>query len=220
MNQPSASGDPLTEAPPTVVEAASLASAQNAQVLAARQGISLGEIDRTVARDRVGSRLDLDVTIGPDAQGNSFGNAMSQIGKGEAYVAMAGLTFSHGLGANAKTGAARSANARIEAARIDAAMIEDTLKADIVRTLNTLRVAQQRHKVARLAVVLAEEAVGNEKKAQAAGESRLLDVLTRQDELAQAKLDVVRAELDIRLAHVRLQRLTGRLLASNHITLR
>lgn len=191
----------------------------NAVLASARAGVTVGELEAAGERDRGRSRLDLDVSAGPDASGSTANDAWRQAKAGDAYVASAGLTFTHGLLGYARSGGERLAEARRASARIDAAIAERDVFAEVVSAHNQLRIAHARMRTANIAVTLATDALANEKKAYQVGETRLVDVLTRQDGLAQAELDAARAAVDAHLAGVQLLRLAGSLLTTYRVAL-
>ena len=165
-----------------------------------------------VAQNGVLPRLDLRVSGQIEGVGASTSEAFGQLGGGQAYSVMASASLQWEIGgaARAAAGAARVHRARLDAERAD---LEHQLAASTVSAVRQLRLAKQRIELAALAVQVADEALGAEVVAFQGGRSTNVLVFQRQDDVAQAKLRLARAQIDAIEANAALHYLTGGLLA-------
>ena len=81
---------------------------------------------------------------------------------------------------------------------------------DLTQALGTLRTAEQRIAIGTVSVTAAEEDLRVVQQRYALGASTLLDVLTSQTQLNQARADLIQARFDYRVARATLEALLGR----------
>lgn len=165
-----------------------------------------------VAQDGVLPRLDLKVSGQIDGVGASTNEAFGQLGAGQQYSVMASASLQWEIGgaARAAAGAARVHRARLDAERAD---LEHQLASSAISAVRQLRFAKQRIELSELAVQVADEALRAEVVAFQGGRSTNVLVFQRQDDVAQAKLRLARAQIDAIEANTALHYLTGGLLA-------
>ena len=100
-----------------------------------------------------------------------------------------------------------------EAALRDA---ELTARETLTRSLGTVRNAKERERVQTASVAAAEEDLRAQQRRYERGESTLLDVLTSQTQLDQARQALIRARYDRRVGLAQLESLVGRDLATTN----
>lgn len=99
--------------------------------------------------------------------------------------------------------AARNAEATLRDAQLGA-------REELVRARGTLRTAERRVEVQTASVTAAEEDLRVQQRRYGIGESTLLDVLTSQSQLNDARVALIRARYDQRVARAQLEALIGR----------
>jgi len=211
-------GDPL-QAPAarwsedTAVAAALAHGPSIAQKLLAQAQASVA-VD--VAEDGRLPRLDLRLSGEIDRVVSSSGPAYGQIRNAPDYSVMASLSLQWGIGgaARAAAGAARAHRARLDAERAD---LEHQVASSAMSAVRQLRLATQRIELAELAVQVADEVLRAEVAAFHGGRSTNVLVFQRQDDVAQAKLRLARAQVDAIEAVALLEYLTGGLLARHGV---
>ncbi|MGH7719135.1 MAG: TolC family protein, partial [Gemmatimonadaceae bacterium] len=108
-----------------------------------------------------------------------------------------------------------------ELARVRADVSEDNARAaardarlaaqeQLVQLLGALRTAQQQVSIQTVSVAAAEEDLRVQQQRYAVGAGTLLDVLTSQTQLNQARAALIQARYDYRVAKARLEALVGR----------
>lgn len=194
--------------------ALAVARDRNPRIGLARLGVTSAAIDVAVARDGRRPALDLSARVGPAAIATGAGETVRQIGGLGSFTASATLSFSQALGRRGARGAERRAVETAGKSKLDRAEVERDVAVEVVRAVNLVRTAHKRIEVSDLAIKLADQNLASEKILAASGEARSFDVLARQDELAQARLDRERAVSDHAIALVELESLTGDLLDS------
>jgi outer membrane protein len=104
--------------------------------------------------------------------------------------------------------------ARVEQRNADAALRDARLAANesLVRLLGALRSAAERVEAQAATLTTAQEDLRVQQQRYAVGGSTLLDVLTSQTQLDQARRDLIRARYDQRVAKAELEALVGRTL--------
>lgn len=164
-----------------------------------------------VAEDGRLPRLDLRLSGEIDRVVSSTSPAFSQLGNAPDYSVMASLSLEWDIGgaARAAAGAARAHRARLDAERAD---LEHQVASSAMSAVRQLRLATQRIGLAELAVEVADEALHAEVVAFQGGRSTNVLVFQRQDDVAQAKLRLARAQADAIEAIASLEYLTGGLL--------
>jgi outer membrane protein TolC len=153
-----------------------------------------------------------------DLEGN-LGDAFGQLGDGDFDDARVGLQLSVPLGnrsARAGAGIARNELAQAEAERT---RVRKAIRAEVLDAVAAAETAGARIEAARAAREAAEVQLMAEKERYDAGLSITFLVLTRQNDLAAARLAEIRALTDYRTARTELARATGALLQERGIEL-
>uniref|UniRef100_A0A832MLM4 TolC family protein n=1 Tax=Eiseniibacteriota bacterium TaxID=2212470 RepID=A0A832MLM4_UNCEI len=110
---------------------------------------------------------------------------------------------------------AQAVSASVALDNAEAALRDAELAAreSVVRDLGALRTAEERERVQTASVAAAEEDLRAQQRRYELGESTLLDVLTSQTQLDEARQALIRARYDRRVALAQLEALVGRSLA-------
>ncbi|HMV66329.1 MAG TPA: TolC family protein [Myxococcota bacterium] len=178
-------------------------------------------LDVAIARARVdAARLalaDAKHTMWPSLQatvdGGVTANRVTEVGedptRGNFPQFAVGGTFSMPLGNRAALGQLQRAGSELALQETALAEAERQLRADVDQQLRVLRSARQKVELADANVRLADETLRAEEALAAAGRAILKDVLEARDGLDKARAEAVRARVEVRLAEVELERLTG-----------
>lgn len=193
---------------------------RNPRLAFSRAAIAVRAVDVEVAADALRPRLDIAASVGPDASATGVGDTLERFALWKSFSAGATLTYSQTLGKRGARGTHRQALEQARGARIDAATLERDLAAEVVNTVNRVRLSDKQVAVSEVAIRLAEANLESEKVLAAAGGTRAFDVLARQDELAAARLQRETAVVAYKLAVADLEWLTGALLERHGIDLR
>lgn len=227
-----------------VAEAIGTAMERRAEVVNARRTVRDRELSERVARNRVRPGLDLSVNVRPS--GNNFettfdagpdgipgtpddltvtesvgttGEAVSEIPEFDNYRWAAGLTFSYPL----FNRAAKASYARSQLNRQQAEVAldgqEQAIRVEVRRAVRALDSGIKRMAAARANVASQEKSLEAEQKKYENGMSTSFDVLTAQNELADAELSLIRARLDFVKAKAALERSQGTLLEARGLRL-
>lgn len=170
-----------------------------------------------VAEDGRLPRLDLKLSGEIDRVASSTDPAFGQLSNAQGYSVTAALSLQWDLGgaARAAAEAAQAHRARLAAERAD---VEHQVASSARSAVRQLRSATQRIGLAELAVQVADEALRAEVVAFQGGRSTNALVFQRQDDVAQARLRLARAQVDAIEAATSLEYLTGGLLTRYGVT--
>lgn len=185
-------------------------------------------LDLVVSYDRFGLAGDLNPTGGeipglpgevPTQLEGDFGDAWSDIADGDFDDTRIGLVFEVPIGN--RTARANAAIAEYTQAQAEAELsrARKGVRAEVLDAAATLETASGRIEAARAAREAAEVQLAAEEERFAVGLSTNFLVLTRQNDLANARLEETRALADYRAARIEMARATGALLAERGIEL-
>ncbi len=153
----------------------------------------------------------------PDLEG-SLGRSFELLGDGDFEDARVALVLGVPLGNRAARAAAISARSAEQQSEADLARLRKEIRAEVLDAAAALDTAGQRIEAARAGREAAEVQLASERERFAVGLSTNFLVLTRQNDLARARLDEISALTDYRRAQTELARATGSLLAERSIT--
>ncbi len=191
----------------------------------ARSGV-LPSLDAVASYDRLGFAGSLNpngasipgvpVIVPPRIEGGLW-RSYATLGNGDFTDARVGVVLSLPVGNRAAIAAARSAESAERQAAAELASARNVVRAEVLDAAAGLRTADQRLEAARAERQAAEIQLGAERDRFAAGLSTNFLVLTRQNDLARARLDEISARTDCRTARTEWSRSTGELLKERGI---
>ena len=179
------------------------------------------EAQIAAAEDRVATageserpRLDLEAYVQSEqlAQGE-VPPAMDHFGTRPAYSAHVGVVFELPLSGTTRSAERRVAELAVEAARLRLRQQRDQIEAQVVSAYVNAETARRRVALAETTVSIATQQVRAQRQRYAAGVAIFIEVQQAEDTLRQAELNVERARVDLVLAHLTLEHVTGYLLA-------
>ena len=175
-------------------------------------------LDAVVAYDRVG--FDGSTTgAGGLASGGGFGGAWEGLGDGDYEDTRLGIVLGIAIGNRTARAAARGAEEAERRAAATLAGARKAVRAEVLDAAAAIDTAGQRIAAARAAREAAEVQLAAERERYAVGLSTNFLVLTRQNDLARARLDEISTLTDYRTARTEMARATGSLLAERGIAL-
>ena len=183
----------------------------------ARDGIRPA-LDAVVAYDRVG--FDGSSTgVGGIGAGGGLGGAWQGLGDGDYDDTRVGLVLGIPIGNRSARAAARAAEESEREAAATLAGARKAVRAEVLDAAASLDTAAQRIEAARSAREAAEVQLAAERERYAVGLSTNFLVLTRQNDLARARLDEISTLTQYRTARTEMARATGSLLAERGVAL-
>lgn len=210
---------------PELDASAAAVERRRAETAFARNGV-LPALDLVASYDRfglAGSRNPaaapvpgLPGDVPPELEGN-LGDAIDQLANGDFEDARIALVFEVPIGNRAARADARVAADGERQAEIDLERSRKVVRAEVLDAAATLDTAGQRIEAARSAREAAEVQLRAERDRYAVGLSTNFLVLTRQNELANARLAEIQALTDYRAARTEMTRATGSLLKDRGI---
>jgi outer membrane protein len=232
---------PAFEAIDIDVEAATqIALSERASVRSAEQTLQNSMLSERVARREVRHNLDFTAQYNPQGvsldiaefrdPGNpgtillpeesaDLGESVARISNGDVYNWSARVTYSVPIGnRSAKAGYARARISR-EKAQTDLDNAEQTVRVEVRRSVRAVQSGHKRVEAARKNVELQQKKLDAEQKKFANGMSTSFEVLTFQNDLADAELSEIRARLDYIKALASLERVQGTLLEARGLDL-
>lgn len=173
------------------------------------------ELDYRVAEDA--DRPSLDLVVGAEVSGSESSPAKSVSGIVDrtGYDLSAGIQFSMPIGfrrskAELRQAALKRGNARLALAQaVQIAMFEARA------AWRAAESARERLDSAKLALKMQQEAYEGQVARYGVGRATMTDVLSAQDALDTARLDLIQAALDVATSRAKILRLDGRILQKN-----
>jgi outer membrane protein TolC len=144
-------------------------------------------------------------------------DSLSTLAGGDFDDARVGLVFSYPIGNRRARADAVIAGSTERQAELDLAQARKQVRAEVLDAAAALETAGQRVEAARAAREAAEVQLMAERERFGAGMSINFLVLTRQNDLSNARLEEISAQTDYRRAATELARVTGALLAERGI---
>lgn len=176
------------------------------------------ELDYRVAVDDDFPSLDL--VLGAEASGSESSPAKSVSGIVDrtGYDLSAGIRFSMPIGFRQARAQLRQAALKRGSAKIAVAQaLQDAMFA-ARSAWRTAEASRERLDSAKLAMKMQQEAYEGQIARYGVGRATMTDVLSAQDALDSARLDLIQAALDVVIARAKIRRLDGRILPENGFT--
>lgn len=173
------------------------------------------EIDYRVAEDA--DRPSLDLVLGAEVSGadGSPAKSVSGIADRTGYDFSAGIQFSMPIGFRQARAQLRQADLKRRNADL---AIEVALQNAMFEARSAWRAAEaarERLDSAKIALQMQREAYEGQLARYGVGKATMTDVLSAQDSLDSARLDLIQAALDVVTARAKVHRLDGRILSQN-----
>lgn len=178
----------------------------------------VAELDVESARDKRKPQLDLTVDAALIGNGETLGNALGEVGSGNAYEIGVRLNLQYELGA-ARSAAVRGAEKRRSAVVVGSAERAHRIRGEVVVAFDAVKAARQRVTLAEKAISLANETLDAEQANFQAGRSSTYSVLDRQAEVVDSERSLARAVADYHQTVARLDSLTGEILERHGVEL-
>jgi outer membrane protein len=182
------------------------------QLRSMKTGLELSEIDILTVQNLLKPQLDAFAQLGNRGRSLNFDEALTQVAGTDNLTWMVGLNFSMPLQNRAARGQTEVARATRERSWLDAQALELDIRDSVIRFSTQIDTAARRLELARKAVGFAQQSLKAEEAKFAAGNVTNNDVLLRQQELNVAESQIVRATVDLMLAEIQVQAVTGDLL--------
>lgn len=220
-----------------VEEAILIALSERASVRSAEQTVENRMLNERNARRQVRHNLDFTAQYNPqgvsldspgfqDPLGNIFpeesadiGESIARIGNGDVYNWSARVTYSVPIGNRAAKATYARARISRERSQTDLENAEQTVRVEVRRSARAVESGIKRVQAARKNVELQQKKLDAEQKKFANGMSTSFEVLTFQNDLADAELSEIRARLDYIKAVAALERAKGTLLEARGLDL-
>jgi outer membrane protein TolC len=217
-----------------------IALSERASVRSAEQTVENSMLSERVARRQVRHNLDFSAQYNPQGvsldiaelrdssnpglillpeENADLGESIARIANGDVYNWSARVTYSVPIGNRAaKAGYARARISR-EKAQTDLDNAEQTVRVEVRRAVRAVQSGIKRVEAARKNVELQQKKLDAEQKKFDNGMSTSFEVLTFQNDLADAELSEIRARLDYIKALASLERAQGTLLEARGLDL-
>lgn len=169
-------------------------------------------IDEEVARNRRQPNLDLGGTLAFSGREEDFGGAFREISEGNGYFWQVDLSLSMPWGL--REDRARFRQARLSRLREETLLnqLDQSIAVRVREATRAVETARQRLLVASQGTRLSEEQLQLEEERYQAGAGTSREVLDAQEDFESARLQQLRATIDLQEAQARLRRLEGQTL--------
>ncbi len=173
------------------------------------------ELDYRVAEDA--TRPSLDLVLGAEASGSESSPAKSVTGIVDrtGYDLSAGIQFSMPIGFRQANAQWRQAALKRRNAKLAVAQALQDAMFEARSAWRAAESARERFDSAKLALKMQQEAYEGQIARYGVGRATMTDVLSAQDSLDSARLDLIQAALDVVTSRAKILRLDGRILSEN-----
>jgi outer membrane protein len=223
-----------------VEEAILIALSERASVRSAEQTVENRMLNERNARRQVRHNLDFTAQYNPQGvsldspefrdptdpgtillpeQSADLGESIARIGNGDVYNWSARVTYSVPIGNRAAKATYARARISRERSQTDLENAEQTVRVEVRRSARAVESGIKRVQAARKNVELQQKKLDAEQKKFANGMSTSFEVLTFQNDLADAELSEIRARLDYIKALAAIERAKGTLLEARGLEL-
>ncbi len=203
--------EPRTRLAAEVVPAA---VAESYELLVLRAQADVARDQARVAGEADRPRLDLDAYVQAQGLGNQeVPPALEQFFVGDAVSAHVGLVFEWPLSSSRREAQRGAAALSAERAAVQVEASEQQVRASAVSELLALDQARERVTLTTATASIAAQSAAAQEERYQTGGAILLEVYQAQDALRRARLGVERSRVDAVQAELRIDHLTGRLLA-------
>lgn len=196
----------------TLDAAASAAEAENPTI--ALRAIERRQLETSlrVQEDSGRPRLDLSLVAAQAGISDRYGEALASLPDNDTHFYGASLEFAWAPANNAAEGESARVRFALRALEAELQSLRESVRIEVGEAVRAALAADTTVKLDTEVAALAADAVEAERLKFESGRATNLDVLQVQQDLAEARLTVARAEADRLIARVRVQQLTGGLL--------
>lgn len=173
------------------------------------------EIDYRVAKDADSPSLDLVVGAEFSGRESSPAKSVSGIAARTGYDLSAGIQFSMPIGFRREKAELRQAELRRQSANLAISEAFQNAMFEARSAWRAAEAARERLESSKLALKMQREAYEGQLARYGVGKATMTDVLSAQDSLDAARLDLIQAALDVVVARAKVYRLDGRILSQN-----
>ncbi|MBL0217073.1 MAG: TolC family protein [Myxococcales bacterium] len=188
------------------------ALATSDQLEAALEDARGAEAGVVAARRNLLPTLDLTLTGDITSTHQTFSQALEELRYSRGYSLVAGASFSLPVGRDAEKGAYAAKRALLARARFDIHTARRTIAAEVVGLASQARTSARTVELSSQVVTLAQQNVEAEQRKFELGKSTSNEVVRRQNELENARLQLESASADATIALTRLEALSGQIL--------
>ncbi|MFZ5863939.1 MAG: TolC family protein [Nitrospirota bacterium] len=201
------------------VESARIALARRPEVKQAQHEVQRRNLLRAFSRNQAWPQLDLQISYGFNARGETSGRFADGLADREHRVWSVGVNATVPLGNRRADAADRIARLEAERAALSLRKLEQDILVQVDNAVGQVRTNAKRVEATRAARRLAEESLAAEESRLRAGTSTSFLVLQAQSQLAAARSAAIRAQADYAASLVALSRVEGTTLDKHHIEL-
>lgn len=176
--------------------------------------VRVAEARAAVAADPYRARLDLETYVEAGGLGNQrLPPAYEQLGRLDAVSGHVGLVYETPLNRRQRQAAQAAADLDVRIAKQQLVVVRQRLESSARSLIASVRAAEARLEAARMTVEVAERQFKAERSRFELGTSTPIQVQEAEDQVRQARLRVVSAEVDAAIAGIQLDYFRGTLLA-------
>lgn len=188
------------------------AIATSDELAAAMETTRGAEVGVQAARRNLLPTLDLTLTGDVTSTHETFSQALDEIRYSRGYSLVAGATFSLPVGRDAEKGEYAAKRTTLARARFDVQTARRTIAADVVSLASQAVTSARVVELSGQVVALAQQNVEAEQRKFELGKSTSNEVVRRQNELENARLQLESASADATIALTRLEAVSGQIL--------
>jgi outer membrane protein TolC len=196
----------------SVTDALAAAMEHNPQLAAVRARGRAAAIEVEVGWNGMLPELDVVASGGPTGSATDAGTALGQLAGFRSYNVQVGLSLQEPIGRHAARGALAAAQTALHKARLTETDITAQIRAAVLRQVGLIDAARRRIAALGDAAESADLDLASVRARFEVGRASNFEVLWRQDQVAQARLHLLRARVDYLEARADLDVLTGDIL--------
>ncbi len=167
------------------------------------------DLQLALAHDQTRPKVDLNATVGITGVGGNAGDNLQELGQADSRSWRGGLSLSMPLGDDPSQAALAQRQLEKQRSAIQLDELRLQLSQQVRDQHRQIGIAARRIEVAQAAVGLAERSVDDQEARLALGLATVKEVLDAQDDLASARVSLLRAMVDHRQALLQWEQLTG-----------
>ncbi len=199
---------------PNLESALEAAKASNPEIALLREQIDAARLSTVQTRDQTRPRLDATANIAQLGLAEDIGETFEQVGTLDFTTWFVGLTFSVPLDNGLAAKQLEADEVAVKAAEVRRDQAEREIALQVRQARRLLTTQKRRLELSEKEIALARKNLQAMQDKFEAGLASYLEVLQLEEDLSEAQLGYNRARIDVIIARIGLQRLTGVLLES------